>query len=68
MMAVGSISYVVALSRLNVGTAAALSTSYVVVVAVLSRVFLDEKITPLKLAGIALTLAGVALLSWQEPA
>ncbi|HYZ90889.1 MAG TPA: DMT family transporter [Actinomycetota bacterium] len=68
MMALGSISYVLALSRLDVGTAAALSTSYVVVVAVLSRVFLAEKMSALKLGGIALTLIGVAMLSWQEQA
>src|SRR4026208_534202 len=37
MMALGSISYVLALSKLPVGTAAAVSTSYIVLVVLLSR-------------------------------
>jgi drug/metabolite transporter (DMT)-like permease len=65
LMALGSISYVLALSRLPVGTAAAISTSYVILVALLSRVFLGEELSWIKIAGILLTLAGVALLSWE---
>ena len=42
MMALGSISYVLALSKLPVGTAAAVSTSYIVLVVLLSRIFLGE--------------------------
>lgn len=66
LMALGSISYVLSLSRIEVGTAAAVSTSYVVVVALLSAVFLDEKFGWQKIAGIVLALAGVAMISWKE--
>jgi drug/metabolite transporter (DMT)-like permease len=66
LMALGSISYVLALSKLPVGTAAAISTSYVVLVVLLSRIFLGESLSWLKLAGILLTIAGVALLSWGQ--
>jgi len=65
MMALGSISYVLALSKLPVGTAAAISTSYIVLVVLLSRVFLSESLSSLKIAGILLTIVGVALLSWE---
>lgn len=66
LMALGSISYVLALSKLPVGTAAAVSTSYVLLVVLLSRVFLGEPLSWLKIAGILLTTAGVALLSLEE--
>lgn len=66
LMALGSISYVLALSKLPVGTAAAISTSYVVMVVVLSRVFLGETLSWLKIAGILLTTVGVALISLEE--
>jgi drug/metabolite transporter (DMT)-like permease len=66
MMALGSICFVLALSHLSVGTAAALSTSYVVLVAILSWIFLSEQMTILKLIGIALTVSGAALLSLTE--
>jgi drug/metabolite transporter (DMT)-like permease len=66
LMALGSISYVLALSKLPVGTAAIISTSYVLLVVLLSRVFLGEPLSWLKLAGILLTTAGVALLSLEE--
>jgi drug/metabolite transporter (DMT)-like permease len=66
LMALGSISYMLALSKLPVGMAAAISTSYVVLVVVLSRVFLGESLSWLKIAGILLTTVGVALLSLEE--
>src|SRR6266567_4612718 len=66
LMALGSISYVLALSKLPVGTAAAISTSYVVLVVLLSRIFLDERLSWMKVAGISLTIIGVALLSWER--
>jgi drug/metabolite transporter (DMT)-like permease len=66
LMALGSISYVLALSKLPVGTAAAISTSYVVLVVLLSRVFLGESLSWPKIAGILLTITGVALLSFDE--
>lgn len=64
LMAVGSIFYVLAISKLPVGLASAIATSYVVVVLALSWVVLDESMSVPKLIGAALTLAGVALLSW----
>lgn len=67
LMALGSISYVLALSELPVGTAAAISTGYVVLVVLLSWVFLNEPLSWLKLIGIVLTITGVALLSWEQP-
>ena len=67
LMALGSISYVLALSKLDVGTAAAISTSYVVLVALLSWIFLHESLSWMKIIGILLTLIGVAMLSWQQP-
>jgi drug/metabolite transporter (DMT)-like permease len=46
--------------------AAAISTSYVLLVVVLSRIFLGESLSWLKVVGILLTVAGVALLSWEQ--
>jgi len=66
MMALGSIFYVLALSKLPVGTAAAISTSYVVLVVLLSRIFLNESISWMKVVGISLTIIGVALISWEQ--
>ena len=66
MMALGSICYVIALSKMPVGLAAAVSTSYVVLVVILSRLFLGEPIGWLKGIGIGLTVLGVALLSWES--
>ena len=67
LMALGSISYVLALSKLDVGTAAAISTSYVVLVALLSWIFLHESLSWMKIIGILLTIIGVAMLSWEQP-
>ena len=66
LMALGSICFVLSLAKLPVGMATAISTSYVLVVVVLSRFFLDESIGLVKIAGIGLTITGVALLSWQQ--
>ncbi len=66
LMAVGSICFVLSLAKLPVGMATAISTSYVVLVVLLSRFFLHESIGWMKTAGIALTITGVALLSWQQ--
>jgi drug/metabolite transporter (DMT)-like permease len=65
-MAIGSICFVLSLSKLPVGTATAISVSYVVLVVLLSRLFLNESIGWMKAAGITLTIAGVALLSWKQ--
>lgn len=67
LMALGSISYVLALSELSVGTAAAISTSYVVLVVFLSWLFLSESLSWMKIIGILMTVIGVALLSWEQP-
>lgn len=66
MMALGSISYVLALSKIPVGTAAAISTSYIVIVVLLSRIFLGESLGWMKIVGISLTIIGVGLLSWEQ--
>lgn len=66
MMALGSISYVLALSKLPVGMAAAISTGYVVLVVLLSRIFLEESLSWMKVVGISLTIIGVGLLSWEQ--
>ena len=63
MMAVGSILYVLALSKLPAGLTAAVATTYVVVAIVLSWLILNEEMDAVKIAGLALTLSGVALLS-----
>src|SRR5687767_11467152 len=66
LMALGSICFVLALAKLPVGMAAAISTSYVLVVVLLSWFFLNESLTWMKTVGFALTIAGVALLSWEQ--
>ena len=66
MMAMGSICFVLALSYLPVGPTSAISTSYVVLAAVLSWIFLGEEMTTQKIVGIALAVSGVALLGWKE--
>ena len=66
LMAIGSICFVLSLAKLPVGMATAVSTSYVVVVVFLSWLFLHESIGWMKTAGVALTIVGVALLSWQQ--
>ena len=66
LMALGSICFVLALAKLPVGMATAISTSYVVLVFFLSWLFLSESISWMKIAGAFLTLGGVALLSWEQ--
>lgn len=65
MMATGSILYVLALNKLSAGTAAVLATIYVLLVVVLSAIFLKEGFDAIKIIGILLTFAGVALLTWK---
>lgn len=66
MMALGSISYVLALSKLPAGTTAAVASTYVIVVLLLSWLFLNEPLTWSKILGIALATGGVALLALEE--
>jgi drug/metabolite transporter (DMT)-like permease len=64
LMAAGSILYVLAIAELPVGLASAIATSYVVLVVVLSRIVLHESLSAAKVLGLALTIGGVALLSY----
>ena len=66
LMALGSICFVLSLAKLPVGMATAISTSYVLLVIVLSWVFLSESMSWMKIAGTLLTIGGVALLSWGQ--
>ena len=66
LMALGSICFVLSLAKLPVGMATAISTSYVVLVFFLSWLFLNERISWMKIAGTILTIGGVALLSWEQ--
>jgi drug/metabolite transporter (DMT)-like permease len=66
LMALGSICFVLSLSKLPVGMATAISTSYVLVVLLLSWLFLNERMSWLKLFGTLLTISGVALISWRQ--
>src|SRR3982750_851314 len=66
LMALGSICFVLALAKLPVGMATAISTSYVLLVMLLSWWFLNESMGWMKVAGALLTITGVALLSWQQ--
>ena len=59
LMALGSICFVLSLAKLPVGMATAISTSYVVLVVLLSRLFLHESVGWMKTGGIALTITGV---------
>jgi len=66
LMALGSISFVLALAELPVGMATGISVSYVLLVMLLSWVFLHESMSLMKISGALLILIGVALLSWQQ--
>jgi len=66
LMAGGSFCYILSLSRLPVGTAAAIASSYIVLVVLLSWIFLREPLTVLKVVGIGFTLIGVVILSLQQ--
>jgi drug/metabolite transporter (DMT)-like permease len=65
LMALGSISFVLALSKLPVGMATGISTSYVLLVMLLSWTFLDESMNWVKICGALMTIGGVTLLSLQ---
>jgi drug/metabolite transporter (DMT)-like permease len=66
MMATGSIFYVLAFNKLNASVAAVLASAYVVVVILLSWIFLKENFDAIKIAGLALTFAGVILLTLRS--
>ena len=56
-------SYALASVRGNVAVASVLSSLYSVQTLLLSRLFTDERFTPIRVAGAALALAGVATIS-----
>ncbi len=64
LMAAGSLLFVFSLTKLPVGLASAISSSYIVVVVLLSWIFLHEPLGAMKILGIVLTIAGVAILSF----
>ena len=66
LMAVGSIFFVLALSKLPVGMATGISVSYVLLVLFLSWLFLNESMSWMKILGTLLTISGVALISWGQ--
>ncbi len=63
LMAAGSLLFVFSLTKLPVGLASAISTAYIIVVVLLSWIFLKEPLDFIKIIGILLTVAGVAILS-----
>ncbi len=66
LMALGSIFFVLALSKLPVGMATGISVSYVLFVLFLSWLFLSESMSWMKILGTLLTISGVALISWEQ--
>ena len=56
--------YTLALARLDVSVAFPLGSLCFVGVALLSRIFLGEKVGPVRLAGVALIILGSAFLAW----
>ncbi len=66
LMALGSISFVLALAKLPVGMATGISVSYVLLVLFLSWLFLNESMSWLKIVGTLLTISGVPLISWKQ--
>ena len=46
--------------------ATAISVSYVLLVMLLSWLFLNESMSWMKIGGALLTMAGVALISWEQ--
>ncbi len=65
-MALGSIFFVLAIGKLPAGLTAAIATAYVLVVVLLSVIILKESLDAVKLIGIILTVAGVALISLKS--
>ena len=65
MMAVGSILYVLALSKLSASVASVLAATYVGVVIILSWLLLKESFDAIKVVGILLTFIGALLLTYK---
>lgn len=66
LLGLGSLLYFLGLRHLPVTVAATIGTGYVVVTAVLAVIFLHEPVTLIKVAGVLLTIAGVAMLASQS--
>lgn len=64
--ALGSLLYVLAISKMPVGVATVISLSYVLVVLILSTVFLGEKMDLIKIIGMIFTIVGVVILSLRQ--
>ena len=64
--ALGSLMYVLAISKMPVGIASVISLTYILVVILLSWIFLGEKMDILKIIGMILTVSGVVLLSIKQ--
>lgn len=67
MLGVGSAFYCLSLSQLAPWLAASVANGYVAVTILLGVVVLGEHLTWLAIAGLALTLVGIVVLSWREP-
>jgi drug/metabolite transporter (DMT)-like permease len=68
ILGLGSAFYCLALSGLAPWLATSVANGYVAVTILLGVVVLGEHLTWLAIAGLALTVAGIIALSWQEPA
>jgi transporter family protein len=56
-----------ALERADGGVVIAVSAQYVLATALLSAVFLHERLTPLKLLGLVCGVMAIILLCWEQP-
>ena len=66
MIGAASVFYFLGLRGLPVSVAAATSNAYVVVTFVLSAIFLHQRLSRYRIAGIVLTLIGVTVLALSE--
>ena len=62
---IGSICYCLALAYLAVSVVVAFANLYIVVTVLLGMIVLHEAVTPLKIASLGVTLAGVLVLSYS---
>ena len=60
----GNVFYIAAISQTSLPTAVVLSSLYPVQTTLLARFFLGERLTPVRLGGVALAIVGVILVSF----
>ncbi len=60
------VTWITVLSKIDLSAAMPVTSFSYVFVALASRIFLHEAISPLRWSGIALILIGVAIVSWGE--